>query len=229
MRTPTKVTSITIESINSGFRLSPSLSERRGSTIRRTRTIPLLVLSVIALVMTLSIAPEQCKAAPITVVYVEAPNAFGLEILAGGFTFNDRHPIMLGNGSWTVTGNIVEDAGFITDVLSINIMARHIVGPHGEGPNNLGPFAFNIVVSANVFGNGNHLIPLGATFLHGAHFDVFAGSFSFTILGGDITAYRVILTGEHVIPEPATMFLLGTGLAGVAIKTRKRLKNRKSG
>ena len=42
------------------------------------------------------------------------------------------------------------------------------------------------------------------------------------------------LTGQatapepNCTPEPTTMLLLGTGLAGVAIKTRKRLKHRKS-
>ena len=33
---------------------------------------------------------------------------------------------------------------------------------------------------------------------------------------------------QQPIPEPTTMLLLGTGLAGVAMKTRKRLKSRKS-
>jgi hypothetical protein len=40
---------------------------------------------------------------------------------------------------------------------------------------------------------------------------------------------RFTLRQQASVPEPTTLLLLSTGLAGVAIKTRKRLKNRKRG
>jgi hypothetical protein len=60
-------------------------------------------------------------------------------------------------------------------------------------------------------------------------------SFSVTIRVFDLLdgaadgSARFTLRQHATVPEPTTMFLLGTGLAGVVIKTRKRLKSRKSG
>lgn len=61
-----------------------------------------------------------------------------------------------------------------------------------------------------------------------------AGSFSvsFHDVGIDPGQTAAIGAGiafaEQQIPEPTTILLLGTGLAGVAIKTQKRLRSRKS-
>ena len=49
------------------------------------------------------------------------------------------------------------------------------------------------------------------------------------IFSGTTNGTLTAEAGLRIVPEPTTIFLLVTGLIGVAIKTRKRLKNRKNG
>jgi hypothetical protein len=101
----------------------PSLSVRMVSKTRRTRTMSMFVFSVLTLVMMLSVAPESCKAGPITDIYFDGPNAFSFTVTGGSFNVDDMHRLVRTQGNWILTATIDENAGAI-DVLSINGTGR---------------------------------------------------------------------------------------------------------
>ena len=77
-------------------------------------------------------------------------------------------------------------------------------------------------------------VPFTMSLNGNAHVPFFGLSEDFSLLQASLAlGVRVLNPTFRVdcepVPEPTALLLLSTGLAGVAIKTRKRLKNRKSG
>ena len=196
--------------------------------------IRMLFLCIITLLVTLGVTPQTSNATPVTVVYGENANLFGLSFTSGPITV-DSAPFFGVAGNWLVIVQAIEEAGILNDdALAFSATAQHLVGPHGEGPNP-GGFAFNFLAIDPPPGvlvvNFLTIIP------HGQHFDQFLGTFTFSavLVAGrvDITGYTFDLIGVHTltnepIPEPATLILLSTGLLGIAGAMRRRRKIPKS-
>lgn len=150
-------------------------------------------------------------------------------------------------GVATVSGGLVNwdvvlsQFNVINNQLGISITAQHEI--FGQPPLNV-PHVGDVNPNPNVLTAilmplvpGQTVVPLTVVgpVSHGlmAHFDWLQYSYTPVAVGTSRLTIQLDhttnMTRPQFIPEPATLLLLGSGLAGVAIKMRKRFKSRKTG
>ena len=149
------------------------------------------------------------------------------------------------SGFWTIRVTVTESNGNNDEVL-LNIFVQHSQSPTGHGDGEGSPINFSIGVNAinAAFAGGGNLGTVTTNMFtvvgqasaavfsipHGPndHLDLLTATFLATVdrTGGqnNITSWTATVDVVHT-PEPATILLLGAGLAGVGIKFRKRRKS----
>ena len=146
------------------------------------------------------------------------------------------HPSGFASGSWQTAGTTVIQNSSSTEGFFVDFswhISFAVSASFNPALNESAHAALALIIASspnNVLVNftRQQLVPGGTD----PEENFFGGSFSIFVPAGESRGIGAGLGvgGEaQVVPEPATMFLLGTGLAGVAFKTRKRFRRSSSG
>lgn len=157
----------------------------------------------------------------VSVTFNETSSQTSLIVSGGNFGTPDQtQTFAVGGEFWTFNFGVTQDAAAIVgdDDVAISGAWQHIKGPHAS--DGLGPtirFASNFPGASAGFSthmtNGDQDtfdIRLGGTVK-----EIFIPIIG-TVISTDITAWTFTADATH-IPEPSTIFLLGSGVAGIMI------------